>query len=94
MKGHIDGNRAIQRNFDRIAAIANGMRDALESHDWDSAGRLMREEWTLSPEKYSRHYNSADRPAHSHCAARGQHRREGLRRGRRRLRCVSGGAGR
>jgi D-glycero-alpha-D-manno-heptose-7-phosphate kinase len=46
MKGHIDGNRAIHRNFDRIAAIANGMRDALESHDWDNAGRLMREEWS------------------------------------------------
>jgi len=46
MKGHIDGNRAIHRNFDRIASIANLMRDALESHDWDSAGRLMREEWS------------------------------------------------
>jgi D-glycero-alpha-D-manno-heptose-7-phosphate kinase len=46
MKGHIDGNRAIHRNFDRIAAIANSMRAALESHDWESAGRLMREEWS------------------------------------------------
>jgi D-glycero-alpha-D-manno-heptose-7-phosphate kinase len=46
MKGHIDGNRAIHRNFDRIAAIANSMRDALQAHDWDSAGRLMREEWS------------------------------------------------
>jgi D-glycero-alpha-D-manno-heptose-7-phosphate kinase len=46
MKGHIDGNRAIHRNFDRIAAIANSMRAALESHDWDTAGRLMRDEWS------------------------------------------------
>ena len=46
MKGHIDGNRAIHRNFDRIAAIAICMRDALEAHDWQSAGRLMREEWS------------------------------------------------
>jgi D-glycero-alpha-D-manno-heptose-7-phosphate kinase len=46
MKGHIDGNRAIHRNFDRIAAIANSMRSAVASHDWDSAGRLMREEWS------------------------------------------------
>jgi D-glycero-alpha-D-manno-heptose-7-phosphate kinase len=46
MKGHIDGKRAIHRNFDRIAAIANSMRDALQAHDWDSAGRLMREEWS------------------------------------------------
>jgi len=46
MKGHIDGDRAIHRNFDRIAAIANCMRDALQAHDWQSAGRLMREEWS------------------------------------------------
>jgi D-glycero-alpha-D-manno-heptose-7-phosphate kinase len=46
MKGHIDGNRAIHRNFDRIAAIANSMRHALSVHDWESAGRLMREEWS------------------------------------------------
>jgi D-glycero-alpha-D-manno-heptose-7-phosphate kinase len=46
MKGHIDGNRSIHRNFNRIASIANSMRDALEAHDWARAGRLMREEWT------------------------------------------------
>ncbi len=46
MKGHIDGKRAIHRNFDRIAAIANSMHDALNAHDWDSAGSLMREEWS------------------------------------------------
>ena len=46
MKGHIDGNRTIHRNFDRIAAIAISMRAALQAHDWASAGRLMREEWS------------------------------------------------
>lgn len=46
MKGHIDGNRSIHRNFDRIAAIANLMHRALEANDWDDAGRLMREEWS------------------------------------------------
>ena len=46
MKGHIDGDRAIHRNFDRIAAIAIMMRKAVEQNDWDEAGRLMREEWT------------------------------------------------
>ena len=46
MKGHIDSDRAIQRNFDRIAFIACAMRGALERGDWDEAGRLMREEWT------------------------------------------------
>jgi D-glycero-alpha-D-manno-heptose-7-phosphate kinase len=46
MKGHIDGDRSIHRNFDRIAAIAIMMRKAVEQNDWDEAGRLMREEWT------------------------------------------------
>jgi D-glycero-alpha-D-manno-heptose-7-phosphate kinase len=46
MKGHIDSDRAIHRNFDRIASIANAMREALERDDWDETGRLMREEWT------------------------------------------------
>lgn len=45
MKGHIDGDARIHRNFDRIAAIANHMRDALARHDWTEASRLMREEW-------------------------------------------------
>lgn len=44
-KGHIDGDRSIHRNFDRIAAIAIAMRKAVERNDWDEAGRLMREEW-------------------------------------------------
>jgi D-glycero-alpha-D-manno-heptose-7-phosphate kinase len=46
MKGHIDGNRAIHRNFDRIAGVALAMRTAVERNDWDEAGRLMREEWS------------------------------------------------
>jgi D-glycero-alpha-D-manno-heptose-7-phosphate kinase len=45
MKGHIDGDRSIHRNFDRIAGIAIAMRRAVEKNDWDEAGRLMREEW-------------------------------------------------
>jgi D-glycero-alpha-D-manno-heptose-7-phosphate kinase len=45
-KGHIDGNTGIHRNFDRIAAAANQMRDALQRHDWPEAGRVMREEWS------------------------------------------------
>ncbi len=46
MKGHIDGDKSIHRNFDRIAGIALSMRRAVEQNDWDVAGRLMREEWT------------------------------------------------
>jgi D-glycero-alpha-D-manno-heptose-7-phosphate kinase len=45
MKGHIDGDKSIHRNFDRIAGIAIAMRKAMEQNDWDEAGRLIREEW-------------------------------------------------
>ena len=44
-KAHIGGDRAVHRNFDRIAAIANGMRTALEGNDWTGVARLLREEW-------------------------------------------------
>jgi len=47
MKAHIDNDRAVHRNFGRISAIANGMRAALESANWDDAGRLLREEWSF-----------------------------------------------
>jgi len=46
MKAHIDGDRAVHRNFDHIAAIATAMRQALERGDWKEASRLLREEWT------------------------------------------------
>ncbi len=45
MKAHIDGDRAVHRNFDRIAAIARAMRAALEAGDWDGVARLLRQEW-------------------------------------------------
>ncbi|MEO7143155.1 MAG: GHMP kinase, partial [Bryobacteraceae bacterium] len=45
-KAHIDGDRHVHRNFDRIAAIANGMRGALETANWIEAARLLREEWS------------------------------------------------
>jgi D-glycero-alpha-D-manno-heptose-7-phosphate kinase len=46
MKSHIDGDRGVHRNFDRIAEIARGMRQALEKPDWNEVARLLREEWT------------------------------------------------
>jgi D-glycero-alpha-D-manno-heptose-7-phosphate kinase len=46
MKAHIDGNKAVHRNFDRISAIANGMRAALEENNWTSAASLLRDEWS------------------------------------------------
>jgi D-glycero-alpha-D-manno-heptose-7-phosphate kinase len=45
MKAHIDGDRAVHRNFDRIAAIARAMRQALEKANWEETARLLREEW-------------------------------------------------
>ena len=46
-KAHIDGDRKVWRNFERIAAISNGMRAALEKGDWTEAARLLREEWNF-----------------------------------------------
>jgi D-glycero-alpha-D-manno-heptose-7-phosphate kinase len=45
-KAYINGNRKVQRNFARIAAIASAMRAAVEESDWSEAGRLLREEWS------------------------------------------------
>ncbi len=45
MKAHIDGERRVHRNFDRIAVLAQAMRAALEKPDWEEAGRLLRLEW-------------------------------------------------
>jgi D-glycero-alpha-D-manno-heptose-7-phosphate kinase len=44
-KAHIDGDRKVHRNFERIAEIAWAMRGALERADWAEAARLVREEW-------------------------------------------------
>ena len=46
-KAHIGGKRAVQNSLERISSVAQGMRRALEAHDWREAGRLMREEWTF-----------------------------------------------
>ncbi len=44
-KAHIDGNRQVIRNFERIAAISRHMRAALEANDWNEVAGLLREEW-------------------------------------------------
>ena len=46
-KAHIGGDQHVHSNFDRIAAIANGMRRALIATDWNSVTTLLREEWSL-----------------------------------------------
>ncbi len=44
-KLHIDGDKAVRRNFAKIAAIAHAMRGALECGDWASIAKLLRAEW-------------------------------------------------
>ncbi len=46
-KAHIGGKRAVQNSLERISEVAQGMRLALEAHNWQEAGRLMREEWSF-----------------------------------------------
>jgi D-glycero-alpha-D-manno-heptose-7-phosphate kinase len=46
MKAHINGDKQVHKNFDRIAAIAHAMRGALEKSDWPEVARLIREEWS------------------------------------------------
>lgn len=46
-KAHIDGDKRVVRNFERIAALARFMHQALLAEDWDEVARLLREEWKL-----------------------------------------------
>ena len=45
-KLHIDGDRGVFRNFERIAEIAHALRAALANQNWDDSARLIREEWS------------------------------------------------
>ncbi len=46
-KSHINGDRKIFRNFERIGAIAKDMHQAISMGDWKNVARLLREEWKL-----------------------------------------------
>jgi D-glycero-alpha-D-manno-heptose-7-phosphate kinase len=46
-KAHIDGNRHVYRNFEKIVEIARGMAEALRTESWNDVERLLREEWKL-----------------------------------------------
>ena len=46
-KAHIDGDKRVYRNFERISAIARSMHQALIGRDWNDVARLLREEWKL-----------------------------------------------
>ena len=45
-KLHINGDKAVYRNFERIAEIAHALRGALERADWPEVARLIRDEWS------------------------------------------------
>src|SRR5277367_5047458 len=44
-KAHINGDRHVFRNFERISEIARAMHQAMRHGDWDSVEGLLREEW-------------------------------------------------
>jgi D-glycero-alpha-D-manno-heptose-7-phosphate kinase len=46
-KAHINGDRHVFRNFDKIVALARDMHQAFLRHDWEDVARLIREEWKL-----------------------------------------------
>lgn len=46
-KAHINGDKRVFRNFERICEIARNMHSALGTSDWKEVARLLREEWKL-----------------------------------------------
>ncbi|HEX2329513.1 MAG TPA: GHMP kinase [Candidatus Angelobacter sp.] len=46
-KSHINGDKKIYRNFERIGEIARAMHDAVALADWKNVAMLLREEWKL-----------------------------------------------
>jgi len=46
-KAHINGDKRVFRNFDKIAEIARGMHIAVSHGDWVGVAQLLREEWKL-----------------------------------------------
>ena len=46
-KAHINGDKKIFHNFERIGEIARAMHHALSMADWKQVAKLMREEWKL-----------------------------------------------
>ncbi|HLY92467.1 MAG TPA: GHMP kinase [Candidatus Angelobacter sp.] len=46
-KSHIDGEKRIFHNFERIGEIARAMHHALSMADWKQVAKLLRDEWKL-----------------------------------------------
>ena len=91
-KRHIDGDREVQSRFARIRDIAGAMREALHRSDWPEVGRQVAAEWDnrkgLAPGVTTEsHRRDAG------CGWRGgRDGRQDLRRGRRRVSVLHGGA--
>jgi D-glycero-alpha-D-manno-heptose-7-phosphate kinase len=45
-KAHINADKAVHKNFEKIAAISHALRGAMEKADWPEVARLIREEWS------------------------------------------------
>jgi D-glycero-alpha-D-manno-heptose-7-phosphate kinase len=45
VKAHIDGDRRVWRNLEKIAQVAREMPASIRAGNWNEAGRLLREEW-------------------------------------------------
>jgi D-glycero-alpha-D-manno-heptose-7-phosphate kinase len=44
-KRHIDGDRRVSQNLEKISIIAQAVRASLDRNEWSEVGRLVREEW-------------------------------------------------
>lgn len=53
-KAHIDGDRKVVRNFERMAQISRAMHGALSQGGWDEVARLLLEEWKFRKSNYAR----------------------------------------
>ncbi|MGI9102367.1 MAG: hypothetical protein ACR2IF_07955 [Terriglobales bacterium] len=53
-KAHIDGDRKVIANFERMAQISRAMHDALVLGQWDEVARLLLEEWKFRKSNYRR----------------------------------------
>jgi len=47
LKAHINGDRHVFHNFEKIVAVARDMHQAFLRHDWEDVARLINEEWKL-----------------------------------------------
>ncbi|MBZ5511469.1 MAG: GHMP kinase [Acidobacteriia bacterium] len=52
-KAHIDGDRKVVRNFERMAQISRAMHGALSHGDWDEVARLLLDEWKFRKSNYA-----------------------------------------